>query len=453
MTIQLNSVSQTKLFSECERKWGFNYLTKLRTPPNAAAQLGIDIDDKQLQPYLREGKPFDLSTEVGLIAQAALPHLPKPMLPGLVVQQKFIMPSPTSELWAWNGYKDLVLPDSKDMPGCPGGMPLVSDFKSTKHWRYRKTKAGLSIDPQANLYAMDAMFQTGAKEVDLLWLYLRTTKPYIADPVYVRVTADHVAEQFEKLNTTGTAVFAVRQAFEALGQPDKGEEFTLRELPPNAKACDDYGGCPYRSKCNLSPTQIVQSLDASLKRHLSQEEPFMGNTVDLLASLKKRIEPVAVTTPMPVQLSGPVGGLTGYDLSPQQLDDQAAADAGVAKVSAGLLATPAWVYDATKDATRATPVPLGINSPESLIPPDPVAALPPAPPPVESKKRGRPAGAKNKDKDPLGADVAAHTANITAHTKVDAYEAAIAKVIDSEETRNAKIGALVVQLFALVVHS
>jgi hypothetical protein len=96
-------------------------------------------------------------------------------------------------------------------------------------------------------------------------------------------------------------------------------------LKPNVEACDAYGGCPYRDKCNLSPREIIESKAAKLRR-LTEESPMSG-AVDLLARLRaKRTAPGEGT-----------------------VSSEAA-------------------------ETRPPPEPLPINPPESALPPPPVEA-------------------------------------------------------------------------------
>ncbi len=404
----LTSASQIKLYRECVRKFGWSYLAKIKSPPNAAAQLGIEVDDTQLQPYLRDGRPFDYTRESGYIAAAGLAYLPEPKSPGLEVQKHFVMPSPTWETapQSYQGYMDLYLPDSSAMPQCEGGVPLVGDFKTTSDFRWALTPKTLASDVQAQLYAMQTLVSTGAHAVDLVWIYFRTRGAKAVKRVHLRVSPDQVGEQFERINDTAVEAFNVRKAFAASGQT--AEEFTLKELQPNASMCDAYGGCPYRSKCNLSPAQIATSLADNLKRIVTRLPPIEDltmnttSTIDLLASLKARN---GLSAPVVTQPSTP-------EENPMK-------------------------------------VALGINPPEAKLPPAPFHPPTTLQEPVvelAKPKRGRPAGSKNVLKDPAGPDEVLHTAPVV----VDAFEAAIEKQIGEDSNRNAKIGALVVELVALI---
>jgi len=122
------------MYRDCPRKWAWRYLLGLKPPQHPAAALGDEVDSGQLQPYLREGRPIDLTKQAGQIAAAALPYLPLPQTPGLVLQKEFHLPAPTWEqtgLW-FTGFIDLWAPDSKILPGCAGGVPGVTDFKRVR---------------------------------------------------------------------------------------------------------------------------------------------------------------------------------------------------------------------------------------------------------------------------------------------------------------------------------
>ncbi len=387
---------------ECQRKWGWSYLANIKTPQHPAAALGTEVDDTQLQPYLRDGRPFDYTRESGYIAASILGYLPPPKTPGMGVQTYFEMPSPT---WVgdehigfgFRGYKDLTLPDTGLLPDMEGGRPCVVDFKTTSNFRWAKTPETLATDVQAMTYAAHTMFSTGAREVDLVWLYMQTKGARKAKRVHLRVNAKHVAEQFTAINNIAIEMFEKRVAFEALGKP--AEDFVLHELQPNPDQCEAYGGCPYRSKCNLSPDQIVEAYAA--KHEANRAKGTSDMTVDLLASLRARKAGAVQDTTVSITNG-----------SPPVLDTPS---------------KPGGPLPGNIPAAFA-----GINPPESLLPPAPpvgsapIALVEPVVA-IEKAKRGRPSGSKNVPKDPIGADVAAHTTKA-----VDPYEAAIERAGLSE---------------------
>ena len=351
MTLPLISASQITSYRDCARKWGWGYIARIRSPQTPSQALGTEVDDEQLQPYLRDGRPFDFTRESGYIAASGLEYLPKPKTPGLEVQKHFVLPSPASGgAFAYQGYKDLWLPDSKDVPGMKGGVPFVGDFKTCKDFRWVKNEAALRIDVQAQLYATNAMFETGASEVDLRWIYLRTKGARQARATDLRVGADEVIEQFKAIEATALEMFDARKRAASVANTNEA----VLALPPTPSHCDAYGGCPYQHLCNLSPAQKESAWGSDEMSRLANKGYVMGDTNSLLANLKaKKAGAQAATTEAP---SGVVGS------------------------------NPAG------SAAPSPPAPLGINPPEK--------DLPPPEPKASRRTRG--------GKDPVGAD--AHAA-------------------------------------------
>lgn len=280
-SLPLISASQISLFRECARKWAWRYIAKIQTPQHPSAALGTEVDDTQLQPYLRDGKPFDYTRDSGYIAAAGLAFLPKPMTPGLEVQKYFYLPSPASGgKFAYQGYMDLWLPDSSLVPDMPGGAPFVGDFKTTSDLKWAKSVAALSTDVQAMLYATDALFETGSDVVDLSWMYFQTRGPRKTKRTYLRVTSEHVIEQFKAIENTALELFDA-----------KTNVTDPLSLPPSPSQCEAYGGCPFRDKCNLSPTDHLAALAArdSVFNEVQKGLGMSGNsTSSLMANLQAK---------------------------------------------------------------------------------------------------------------------------------------------------------------------
>ena len=277
------SASQISAYRECARKWAWRYIAGIAAPQHPSAALGTEVDDEQVQPYLLKGRPFDFAKPAhgsflssGEIAASMLPFLPAP---GTVqVQRHFQFPSPTWQTaeFGFQGYVDIWTEDSRVLPGCAGGVPGVADTKTTSNIaKWAKTETQLKTDVQAMLYATEAMFATGAREVDLDWIYGQTRGSRKGKNVVLRVSADHVAEQFSLINETAVEMLGVRQS--GAGPLD------LPPSPDAPDACEAYGGCPYRDKCNLSPSQIIDSLAAK-----ASKGGIMGNASDMLAALKAK---------------------------------------------------------------------------------------------------------------------------------------------------------------------
>lgn len=317
----LTSASEVTLFRDCQRKWAWTYVAGLRGPQSSAQALGDDVDEGQLQPYLKTGRPFDYTRESGYIAAAGLAYLPPPMTAGLEVQKHFNLPSASSVAgkpapFGYQGYLDLWLPQRGiaeiSVPCTSNGItiPIVADFKTTSDLKWAKTEGQLAKNVQAQLYATWAMYETGARVVDLVWIYFQTRGPKRTKRTHLRVLAPDVAEQFQAIDRDAQSLMALKTA--AGVKPgatlDPMNEYAL-SLSPNPDMCESYGGCAFRHKCNLSPGQIADSMAAKAAAN-SKKEIVTMNTASLFANLtKKRAETApaapAAATPAPTAASAP----------------------------------------------------------------------------------------------------------------------------------------------------
>ena len=365
--LPLVSATQIELWRDCKRKWGFKYLERIITPTHPAALLGTEVQDEQLDPYLVNGREFDFSRPSGEIAQKLAPLLPArgsatlwqedAPLVGLTLRRKFLaMPSP-GDKFAYRGEFDLWAPDSSVVPGFSGGTPLLGDIKTTGNLYYAKTSEKLATDVQAQLYAMAIMYEDNVNELDLVWFYTRTRGARRAERHYLHVYSSHVAEQFQLIDAIATQLVEAKVA-----RPN------VNDLPPNARMCEAYGGCPYRNKCQLSPAVFAAAVNQS-----ALEETMSAQTNDFLANLRK-----TVPSSTPAALAGHVG--PAHDPIAElkaKIAELEAAKQPVTEPTAGAL--PAWATDPVDPMAKPA-----INPPECVLPPAP---------PVEAKKRGRPAKA------------------------------------------------------------
>ena len=292
----LVSASELSLYGRCKRKWAFAYILGIRDEAGPAAALGIEVDDRQLQPYFREGTPFDytLPSDAGYIASSGLAYYPRPGEHTRGTQYHWSMPSPggivgTTPRLGYHGYMDLWMPDGAHVPDQRPGYPVVIDFKTTSDFRWAKSPEGLASDNQAMLYAIWALYSTRKESVDLNWLYLRTKGAKAARRVHLRVFADRSEYQ----NTMG-ATLTTTGALDALIRIDATAHAMLTEgagctdpltLEANPEACSDFGGCPHQSKCNLGPSEIIDSL--SRRKPFTKETPNMLDT-SFLAKMKAK---------------------------------------------------------------------------------------------------------------------------------------------------------------------
>lgn len=244
----LVSASEIDLFSNCQRKWAFKHIEGIRPRQGDAQKLGDEVEKEQLTPYLTEGRTFDFTKEreSGYIAASLVSLLPPPKTEGMILQKRFIVPSPQGT-FGYIGYRDLFVPDSSVIPGAKGGVPFVGDFKTTSDFKWAKTEEDLRKDTQSVLYQIATMFELGARELDLGWFYAKTRKPYRAKVVHLRVVGDDVASQFERVDDVAGRVVATKK-----------ENPKPHDLEPNAAFCNAFNRpCEYTHLCNLSPAVTV----------------------------------------------------------------------------------------------------------------------------------------------------------------------------------------------------
>jgi hypothetical protein len=331
-------------------------------------------------------------------------YLPAPKTPGMLLQKHFEMPSPTYRDgkhigFGYQGFIDLWLPDSVLAPGLLHppyslGVPLVGDFKTTVDIdRYSKTEKTLATDPQAVLYATHAMFETGARAVDVAWMNSQTRGTKKSKRVHLRLTADHTCNEFGKINDTAIEMLGVR-----LASPHP------TDLPATPSMCSAYGGCPHQSYCisAMSPAQVIESAAASAAK---KEEELMSNISGQTSSLLKKLQAQKAGAQQPASAPSVANTTAGAAAPAPVVAPPLPAPAPSPAPPAVEQPLPGWM---TSPADPRTQV-VGINPPEAALPPAPAlnSVQPAAEAPAKAKRGpGRP---PKTQPDPKGADAALFT--------------------------------------------
>lgn len=275
------SPSQIDTFRDCARKWAWDKLNGIRSPPNKSAQLGTAVHSC-LEAWLSQGIAPDESTREGAIATRAIAHLPAPMEGH--TETRFVLP--VHDNLSMTGFIDLLYT-------LDDGTPIVHDHKTTSNLSYRKKSEDLATDPQAIIYSMyllDRFPEYNALETH--WLYIETKESGAKVTTTKRKwTRDEVQEAFDALIPEADNLVALRSSgLKAL------------DLEPNVNACEKYGGCFYRDHCNLTNEE---KLRAMLKIGALQEKVANGHTLaseevaappakpNILTRLQSRVAPAA----------------------------------------------------------------------------------------------------------------------------------------------------------------
>jgi hypothetical protein len=268
----------------------------------------------------------------------------------------------------FKGFVDLSIIHGRDVP-------FVSDHKTTSDLVWAKSADDLVDDVQATLYAADGMLLAHSTACDLQWTYGRTRGAPVSLPVVRRVTADEIAPRIAK---TAATAQVLRELFE--------EQPHWLDVPYDASACDKFGGCPFRGRCNLTPQERIQSIMAQETQHsafLNKLRAKRGNgaaptthpapvspTVPASAGVVNSLEApaTAATSPAPAPVKPP--------RKPRQPRAERAADEANAARAAERAASPDGMTPAER-AFAAVPVSNASAGVERVVatpkPPEPVA--------------------------------------------------------------------------------
>jgi hypothetical protein len=222
------SASRIGTWIACNRKAAWQYIAGYDDPGTAASEKGTAVH-AVLEDLKKTGALPDRTTEIGAIAAEALPYVNE--LPADVVPEGYFTFAGRHQ---WQGYKDL---------SWPGG---TLDYKSTSDFKWAKTPEVLAYNEQAILYAESEFSRRPAATTDLMWLYLRTKRPYQARPVHLTMSREHAALGFRALESFADEMLAAADA--APVDVVERHKYVLT-LAPNEDRCNDYGGCPHRSRC------------------------------------------------------------------------------------------------------------------------------------------------------------------------------------------------------------
>jgi len=160
------------------------------------------------------------------------------------------------------------------------------DYKVIWAAKEALSEAAIYVAPQPNLY-LHAWFQknTGTDKRPYRFVYGVPGKSPKAFVVETEIRREDAADRVHEMNKVGREIYRV-----ALAKPDP------LTLQPNFDACGEFGGCPYREKCGVTATDIVNIDDAKPQR---TETTNMGapSLLSQLTGGKKAETPKAAETP------------------------------------------------------------------------------------------------------------------------------------------------------------
>ncbi len=163
------------------------------------------------------------------------------------------------------------------------GVPLIGDHKTTKDIdAYAKRPEDLTGDgtrempgdAQAAGYGAIGHVRSGSDRIDGIWSYSRTQGRTGALPVRIR---------WDLSSLEKALVFLLEDAAHMRRERERTSKANEIEPKPGP-VCDAFGGCPFRSKCNLTDEQRMTALmagndgiDLSTLLKVSAAEPAKPN--------------------------------------------------------------------------------------------------------------------------------------------------------------------------------
>jgi len=276
------SASQIKKFASCERAWAWHYLEGIISPQGPAAALGGRVHEI-LERWLGSGVAPDIKTKEGKIATKGIHLLPLPSK-SLGVEHSFIFSLGPHK---YRGFVDLRLSsadygNSKQelLSVSADDIRIVLDHKTTGDLKWALSEEGLRNDVQGIIYAKESLDSFDVDSVMLRWVYYPTKGKGKARAVQVTVSR-------EEVDAGMTIIRAYADKMADLRNRYANKKLSVLQVDYNAYACNDYGGCYYQDRCNLSSMERIKSIQRrtndimamTLKERMAQRKAAkQGNT-------------------------------------------------------------------------------------------------------------------------------------------------------------------------------
>lgn len=231
------SASQVSTYEACPRKWAWQKIANLPSPPNKYAAFGTAVHS-HLEDWLTKRVVPEGGELAAQVASAMLPHLPAPQA---------VSPDAVEKEFRWQ-FDDVMFRGFMDLALVDGEQITIYDHKTTSDLLWAKTPEDLVEDVQATLYARVLMDEHNVNRVNLQWTYA-TRKPRTqVQPVRCSVTREQILPRVQQTVASAREMKLILESGCA-----------VEEVPYDAAACEAFGGCPFQTNCNLSTQQRIQS--------------------------------------------------------------------------------------------------------------------------------------------------------------------------------------------------
>ena len=202
------SASQIEAWEDCPRKWGWDKIDSIRRADTAATKIGTAVHN-QLERYLK-GEAFDFATDhhAAQLAQGATPFLPPPMASGLMVEAEDLkFPSPVYP-HLWTGRIDWYLHE-------PSKLTIGDHKTTSSIAKWAKSTIVLRRDVQANIYAKYGLIiRPELGEIELQWTYIQTRDARRVEPRKLTILRPEVESRFAEIDATANEITLARQGIQ-----------------------------------------------------------------------------------------------------------------------------------------------------------------------------------------------------------------------------------------------
>jgi hypothetical protein len=312
------SATQISTFELCNRKWAWRWLEKVRAPPNKFAQLGIDTHGK-LEKWLRSSAVPGPDPKLAnanaddrkrdehsvKLAHAMIPYLPPPQAVDYrnVERDELIVVEDVLFIVKI----DLFMPELVSWDGV--ARPRTYDHKTTGDFKWMPSADQIQFDAQAALYTAWSIIYTGKTEIDLQWNYVRTKGAIKVEPIFATVTDAMITPRMQSNIATGRAIkHHIANTKRAL------------DVVHDARACDEFGGCPFKDRCNITARERIVSIMSDFKQQPATQQFLAGvnpNANGQAVNPPQFAPPQQFAAPAPQQFAAPAPQFAPPQQQPQ----------------------------------------------------------------------------------------------------------------------------------------
>lgn len=384
------SPSQFKLFRSwdvtgqkegCVGKWAWSYIDKLREGSDAGKDVGSDTHTHmELYLQFRIVPDDDDKSAAALCAKALIASapLPDPEQPGLTVEQDFE--------FKLEPFDDVLIIGKRDyFVGTPTKVRLedgtivedavvVGDHKTTKSFKYLKSKRVLREDVQVGAYVLAAIQAAISKPryVVVRWHYVekeahlvKTTELVFDTQAESDLTIMHkwvTNFQHDAAQMRSLKVLARELTAEGIPGPFTKALVPLTVL--NDGACGAFRGCSHAQRCNKKMTLAEPLTPDEWKAHVEHELMAKETPQEKLARIKAE-KAAATGTKAPVtegkggaaeKLAAKRAAEAGGE-SKKEVDESDDEEVQAEKALAAAKAAKAAKAHAAEEAAKAPPAP------------------------------------------------------------------------------------------------